>query len=85
MATNTQALPHFVRMRTLANDPVKGTRGIIDASDATIWNWVKEGQFPKGRKLSARVTVWDMAEVESFLRGEWKPDAPEAAKRGGVR
>jgi prophage regulatory protein len=37
---------------------------------STIWLWAKEGKFPKAIKLSARVTVWDMAEIDAWLKSK---------------
>lgn len=37
---------------------------------STIWLWAKEGKFPKAIKLSARVTVWNMAEVDAWLKSK---------------
>ena len=34
---------------------------------STFWRWVKEGRLPKGKRLSARCTVWMRADIERFL------------------
>jgi predicted DNA-binding transcriptional regulator AlpA len=41
--------------------------GILPVSPATIWRWVRAGQFPQPYKLAAQTTVWDANEVEQFL------------------
>ncbi|MCF6243874.1 MAG: AlpA family phage regulatory protein [Sulfurovum sp.] len=37
---------------------------------STIWLWAKEGKFPKAIKLSRRVTVWNMAEIDAWLKSK---------------
>ena len=34
---------------------------------STIWLWVKDGKFPKPKKLSPRITVWKESEVAAFI------------------
>ena len=41
--------------------------GKLPVSPATVWRWVREGQFPKPFKLGNRVTVWNLAEVDAFI------------------
>ncbi|MFC7516593.1 helix-turn-helix transcriptional regulator [Herbaspirillum sp. GCM10030257] len=54
-----------IRMDELATTPAK--KGTLPVSPATIWRWVREGNFPKPFKLGASVTVWDAAEIEVFI------------------
>ena len=35
---------------------------------STIWAWSKKGDFPNGIKLSDRVTVWRLSEIEEWVR-----------------
>jgi predicted DNA-binding transcriptional regulator AlpA len=35
--------------------------------ESTFWRWVKDGRLPKGTRLSARVTVWRVSDLEAFL------------------
>lgn len=38
---------------------------------ATLWRWAKERHdFPKPRRLSARCTVFDMAELEAWRNAQ---------------
>lgn len=55
----------FIRLRELAS--THGKPGMIPASPATIWRWVRAGRFPAPVKLSDRVTVWETTKVEAFL------------------
>ena len=46
---------------------IKGRRGRVPASPATIWRWVKQGTFPAPFKIGPNVTVWDLDEIDAFL------------------
>jgi len=35
---------------------------------STVWLFTKQGRLPKPRKYSARVTVWDAAEIRSIQK-----------------
>ena len=37
-------------------------------SPATVWRWVREGKFPKPYKLGTCVTVWDIDQVNVFIK-----------------
>lgn len=50
-----------------AKPAVPAKQGKLPVSPATIWRWVREGNFPKPFKLGASTTVWDAAEVEAFI------------------
>jgi len=54
-----------IRINQLANRP--GKPGVIDASPATLWRWVREGRFPAPFKLGPGVTVWSISDVEHFI------------------
>lgn len=34
---------------------------------STFWRWVSQGRLPKGKRLSARCTVWLRSDIERFL------------------
>lgn len=55
-----------IRINELASTPTKP--GKLPVSPATVWRWVREGKFPKPFKLGESVTVWDVAEVETFIK-----------------
>lgn len=55
----------IIRLNELAS--TKNRAGKLPVSPATVWRWVREGQFPKPFKLSNRVTVWNLAEVDAFI------------------
>lgn len=54
-----------IRLAELAT--TKGKPGKLPVSPATIWRWVREGKFPAPFKLSDRVTVWNLDQVEAFV------------------
>lgn len=47
---------------------------LLACSRATIWRWVKAGKLPKPKKLSARVTAWNVGELRvalsAYMKGE---------------
>ena len=47
----------------------KSAAAFLGIGESTYWRWVKEGRLPKGKKLSARATVWMRADLEQFLEG----------------
>lgn len=55
----------IIRLADLAS--TKGRPGKLPVSPDTIWRWVRAGQFPAPFKLSSRVTVWDLDQVEAFI------------------
>jgi prophage regulatory protein len=40
----------------------------VGIAKSTVWHMVKEGKFPKPKKLSPRVTVWMEAKVDEFIQ-----------------
>ncbi len=34
----------------------------------TLWQWSKDGRFPKSIKLSPKITVWSNAEVHQWFK-----------------
>ena len=57
-----------IRLNQLAS--TKTTAGILPVSPSTIWRWIAEGNFPKGRKLGPKVTVWDEFEVFQWIKNQ---------------
>ena len=53
----------------------KGAMRAADAANflgiavSTFWRWVSLGRLPKGKRLSARCTVWMREDIERFLTG----------------
>jgi predicted DNA-binding transcriptional regulator AlpA len=58
-------MQRIIRLSELASRP--GKPGLISASPASIWRWIRAGKFPAPFTIGERTTVWDLAEVEIFL------------------
>lgn len=43
-------------------------RQMVPLADSTIWEMEQKGQFPRRFLLTPRCVVWDLAEVEAWLR-----------------
>lgn len=59
--TNFPSLPDEAHVR----QPV--VEALFACSAATVWRWVKSGRLPQPRKLSARVTAWNVGELRAAL------------------
>ena len=38
----------------------------------TLWDWQASGKFPRGTKLSQRITVWNVADVRQWIADQQK-------------
>jgi len=48
----------------------------LGVSEPTLWRWLHENpDFPKPRKLSARVTAWKISEIEAWAEAKRGSDA----------
>jgi predicted DNA-binding transcriptional regulator AlpA len=47
-------------------------------SAPTLWRMVKMGKFPKPRKLSARVTAWQVGDVRAWMTAQSKAQEVQA-------
>ena len=61
-------------------------RELVPLADTTIYEMEQRGQFPRRFYLTARCAVWDLGEVQQWLRdrrAEKNPDVafPDVAKR----
>lgn len=60
---------------------------LLCISKSTWWLWVQNGKAPKGRKISAGVTVWNRSDIHAFIEkintegneASTAPTPPEAA------
>lgn len=48
----------------------KNPVGLLPFSGPTLWRKVAAGSFPKPKKLSARVTAWQVGEVRAWLAAQ---------------
>ena len=46
---------------------VKAAASFIGVAESTFWRWVAQGRLPRGKRLSARATVWMRSDLEQFL------------------
>jgi prophage regulatory protein len=40
---------------------------LTNISRATIWRWVKAGNFPKPMKITNRVVVWKNSDIQAYI------------------
>ena len=48
----------------------KDAAAFLALGESTFWRWVQAGRLPRGMRLSARVTVWRITDLEAFLEGQ---------------
>lgn len=68
------ALPHslqsFDSLPDSAHVRLPTVTSLFACSPATAWRWVKGGRIPKPRKLSQRVTAWNVGDLRRVLNGQ---------------
>ncbi len=52
--------PQFYRLPAL--------KARLGVSGSTIWNWTKQGKFPKPIKLAENTTAWTAESVEAWAQ-----------------
>ena len=76
MAQRTQssaisdALKNFDYLPDSANVRQPVVEALIGCSAATVWRMVKRGTLPAPRKLSERVTAWNVGALRKVLAAE---------------
>lgn len=63
------ALIHFESLPDTAHVRLPVVCALSACSPATVWRRVKGGMLPKPRKLSVRVTAWNVGELRACLNG----------------
>ena len=63
------ALRNFDSLPDSANVRQPIVQALFACSAATVWRRVKAGTLPAPRKLSARVTAWQVGELRRTLSG----------------
>ena len=61
------ALKNFNSLPDSANVRQPVVQGLFACSSATVWRMVARGTLPKPRKLSERVTAWNVGELRQIL------------------
>jgi len=44
----------------------------VGIAKSTVWKWIKTKGFPRPTRLSPRVSVWKMSEVDAWLDAQMK-------------
>lgn len=63
------ALKNFDSLPDSANVRQPVVEGLFSCSAATVWRMVKRGSIPAPRKLSERVTAWNVGDLRKTLAG----------------
>ena len=63
------ALKNFDSLPDSANVRQPVVQGLVSCSHATVWRMVKKGLLPAPKKLSERVTAWNVGELRQALAG----------------
>lgn len=63
------ALKNFDSLPDSANVRQPVVEGLFSCSAATVWRMVKRGSLPPPRKLSERVTAWNVGDLRKALAG----------------
>ena len=46
----------------------------LNVAETTFWHWVTDGRIKKGIRLSPRVTVWHIDDLEDFVKQRQRAD-----------
>ena len=63
-----EALRNFDSLPNSANVRLPVVCGLVGASPMTIWRMSADGRLPAPRKLSPKVTVWNVGELRQRLQ-----------------
>lgn len=63
------ALKNFDSLPDSANVRQPIVKALFGCSDATVWRMVKRGAIPTPRKLSERISAWNVGELRKALAG----------------
>lgn len=66
-AKHPQRAPHPAAPRMIRREELKQ---IVPLADTTIYELERKGEFPRRFSLSPRCVVWDLAEIEAWLRDQ---------------
>ncbi len=61
------SLKNFDMLPDVANVRDKTVAGLFGCSVPTVWRMAKDGRLPRPRKLSDRVTAWNVGELRAAL------------------
>jgi predicted DNA-binding transcriptional regulator AlpA len=66
-STIPDALKNFDSLPDSANVRQPVVQALYGCSAATVWRMVKRGTLPSPRKLSQRITAWNVGELRKAL------------------
>lgn len=61
------ALKNFDSLPDSANVRLPVVQALLACSHATVWRMVKRGTLPEPKKLSERVTAWNVGDLRKSL------------------
>lgn len=61
------ALKNFNSLPDSANVRQTVVQGLFACSSATVWRMVARGTLPKPKKMSTRVTAWNVGDLRKVL------------------
>jgi predicted DNA-binding transcriptional regulator AlpA len=74
MPQHPGAIPDALQNFDLLPDSANVRQPVVEAlfacSSATVWRRVKDRRIPKPKKLSARVTAWNVGELRRALAAD---------------
>jgi len=56
------------KKRIIKAKPAK--KGFLPLGESTIWEKVRKGEFPQPIRLSSRLTVWRIEEIEAWMNSK---------------
>jgi predicted DNA-binding transcriptional regulator AlpA len=64
-----QQLPEtgYLRLRQIIGNPKANIPAIIPVSRSSWWLGVRNGRYPKPRKLGPRTTVWTVESIRALI------------------
>ena len=63
METNHSITSGFLREKHILK--------LLPVAHSTLWDWVRDGDFPAPIKLSEKVTVWSKAQIDAWLEAKF--------------
>ena len=69
-SSKTPASENFDQFSDSAHVRLPTVKELFACSAATVWRGVKDGRIPKPRKLSERITAWNVGDLRRALAGD---------------
>lgn len=57
----------FLRLKQIIGDPDKGVPALIPVGRTTWWEGVRNGHYPKPKKLGPRTTAWRVEDIRALI------------------